>query len=566
MPLLLSALVLVVYWQVCGFGFVNFDDDVYVSENPRVLAGLTWESVAWTFTTFHGENWYPLTWLSYMADVDLFGPGAAWHHRVNVGLHLANTVLLFMVLRRMTAAVWPSAWAAALFGVHPLHVESVAWIAERKDVLSGLFWMLTMAAYVRYARRPSLGRYMAVAGVFALGLMSKPMLVTLPFALVLLDWWPLGRLGPASASPREMAARLGRLVWEKLPLLALSAVSSGVTYLAQTSGGATELVANLTFGARVANAVVSYGVLMGKTVWPTALGVFYPHPVSTGTAIPAWQIAASLTLLVGVTLVVLRQGRRRPFLAVGWLWFLGTLVPVSGLIQTGAHSTADRFAYLPSIGLFVALAWGVPSLLPAWRGRQAALAACGAATVLALAAAAHVQTSYWRDSVTLWTRAIAVTDKNWLALNNLGDTYYRLGQPDKALGYFREALRIRPDYVDALHNLGVCHQALGQQAEAIPYLEKTAQLDPGYRDLWRDLGHAYFSTGRHRDAIGAYTEHLKTRPGDVEAWNLLGVSHGMLGQYEQAIGCFREVLRLNPDYPSARDNLALASARLRAGR
>ena len=429
------------YWQVGGHRFVNFDDNVYVSENPQVLRGLTPESVSWAFATAHGDNWYPLTWLSYMADIELFGLNAGWHHRVNMLLHLANTVLLFLVLWRMTGGMWQSGFVAALFGVHPLHVESVAWVSERKDVLSALFWMLTMGAYLRYARRPTVGRYLAVAVLLALGLMCKPMLVTLPCVLLLLDWWPLGRLAPAaSQSARPVLGRFLRLVWEKVPLFGLSAASAAITYLAQAMGGSTSRIMDLTLGSRVSNVVVSYAVQLWRTVWPSSLGPFYPHPASIHADTPAWATIASVLLLSGLTVVALRQAGGRPFLAVGWFWFVGTMVPVIGLIQTGSHATADRFTHLPLVGVFIAIAWGIPAALPEWRFRRATLAVGGGAVVLALAGAAWTQVGFWRDSEVLWSRALAVTDRNWLALNNLGDVYYRLGRYQQALGYFQEAV------------------------------------------------------------------------------------------------------------------------------
>lgn len=496
--LALSLLVSIVYWQVGGHDFITLDDDTYVYMNPPVLKGLAPESISWAFTTFHGANWHPLTWLSHMFDVELFGQNAGWHHRMNLLYHLLNTELLFLVLWRMTGGMWQSAFVAALFGVHPLHVESVAWVAERKDVLSTLFWILTMGAYLRYARRPGIGRYLLVTAAFALGLMCKPMLVTLPFVLLLLDWWPLGRLAPADSSVppswRRYVPVFFRLVWEKVPLLGISAISCGITYLAQAKGGAVLHFEHLPFGSRISNALVSYVVYLGKTVWPSSLAVFYPHPATIHGNVPAWEIAGATFLLCGLSILALREGHRRPYLTVGWLWFLGTLVPVIGVVQVGGQAMADRYTYVPLIGFFIIIAWGIPAVLSGWHFRIPALWVTGGTLVLALSVAAWSQVGYWRDSVTLFSRALAITDRNWLALNNLGIFYGDHGQYPKAIGYFQETLRIRPDF--------------------------------------------------------------------PTAWNNMGVSYAILGQYQQAIGCFQEALRIKPDYAPARKNLFKANSEL----
>ncbi len=528
----LSVLVVSVYWGVGDHGFVNIDDDLYVYENPAVLRGLSLDGVSWAFRSTHAFNWHPLTWLSHMLDVELFGPSPGWHHRVNVLYHLLNTVLLFGVLWRMTGGLWPSAFAAALFGVHPLHVESVAWVAERKDVLSTLFWLLATGAYARYARRPGTARYLLVMGLFALGLLCKPMLVTLPLALLLLDYWPLGRMAP----PGGAAAVPGRVHWpavpalvrEKVPLLALSAASCAVTYVAQARGGTVGQWEHYPLAARAVNAFGAYAAYLGKAVWPSSLAVYYPHPASVGAGVPAWAAAGWVLLFCGLFAAALGASRRRPYLAVGWLWYVGTLVPVIGLVQVGGQSHADRYTYVPLIGIFVAVAWGVPSLLAGWRQRRVALGALAGASLLALSAAAWAQAGYWRDSVALFTRAAAVTDGNWLALYNLGHACNRLGRHPEAVDHFREALRIKPDYANGWNNLGV----------------------------------SYIGLGRHGDAIGCFREALRLRPDLAEAWNNLGVCHGAFGRFSEAAGCFREALRLRPDYPDAQRNLLAANSRL----
>ena len=598
--LALSLLVSGVYWQVGGHAFVNLDDDVYVYENPIVLGGLTLEGAKWAFTTFHASNWHPLTWLSHMLDAELFGPSAGWHHRVNVLLHLLNTGLLFLVLWRMTGGMWPSAFVAALFGVHPLHVESVAWVAERKDVLSTLFWILTMGAYLRYAQRPGMGRYLLVAVLFALGLMCKPMLVTLPFVLLLLDWWPLGRMSregaPVSEQWRLAMPMVFRRMWEKIPLLGMSAISCAITYLAQAKGGAVSQFEHLPFGSRISNAFVSYVAYLGKAVWPSSLAVFYPHPATIHANVPAWEIAGSVLLLCGLSIIVLREGHRRPYLAVGGLWYLGTLVPVIGVIQVGAQAMADRYTYVPLIGVFIAVAWGIPELLAGWRFRRFALEALGGAVVLALSLAGWSQVGYWRDSVTLLSRAVAVTDGNWVAMNNLGISYEKLGQYQQAIGCYREALRIKPDDAKAWNNLGVSCEKLGQYQQAIGYYREALRIKPDYAYAWNNLGVSYEKLGQYQQAIGcyrealrikpdipsvwtnlgaayvkfgeypkaaeAYREAIRLKPGDAYAWNNLGVSCIKLGQQQQAIGYFQEALRIKPDYAEAQNNLVMANGRL----
>jgi lipoprotein NlpI len=566
MVLALSLLVSGVYWQVGGHAFINFDDDIYVSENPIVLRGLTLEGVKWAFTTFHATNWHPLTWLSHMLDVELFGPSAGWHHGMNVLYHLLNTELLFLVLWRMTGGMWQSAFVAALFGVHPLHVESVAWIAERKDVLSTLFWILTMGAYLRYVRRPGIGRYLLVTAVFALGLMCKPMLVTLPFVLLLLDWWPLGRMAPADSSVppswRRDVSMFFRLVWEKIPLLGMSAISCAITYLAQAKGGAVLQFDHLPFWPRISNAFVSYVLYLGKMVWPSSLAVYYPHPASIHANVPIWEVVGSILLLCGFSVMALRQGHRRPYLAVGWLWYVGTLVPVIGVVQVGTQALADRYTYVPLIGVFIAVAWGISELLTGWRFRQHALGVMGGTVVLALSVVSWSQVGYWRDTVTLFSRAVAITDRNWVFMFNLGTAYIKLGQYQQAIGYFREMLRIKPDYVGAWNNLGMCYDGLGQYQQAIGYFREALRIKPDFADAWNNLGMSHGKLGKYQQAIGYFQEALRINPNFADAWNNLGMSYDGLGQYPQAIGCFREALRIKPNFAPAWNNLAAVNGKL----
>ena len=590
----LSFLVLAIYWQVGGYGFINLDDPQYAT-NPQVLRGLTHPGMTWAFTTFSEANWHPLTWLSLMADVELFGASPQWHHRVNILLHCANTVLLFLVLWRMTGGLWQSAFVAALFGVHPLHVESVAWVAERKDVLSTLFWLLTMGMYLRYVRKPGVGRYLAVAASLALGLMCKPMLVTLPFVLLLLDGWPLARLSPEDSADsrywRLSRAMLYRRILEKAPLFGLSAASCVITYLAQAGAGAVIPLDQASIGIPVSNALVSYATYLGKAVWPASLSVYYPHPMSLRAGIHLWKVVGAVLLLGGISFLALREIRRRPYLAVGWFWYLGTLVPVIGLVQVGATGMADRYTYVPLIGVFIAAGWGVPDLLAGWRYRRSVLGVTGIAVVVALSAAAWAQAGYWRDSVKLFSRAIAVTEENWLALTNLGTAYDDLGNSREAIGYFREALRIKPDYAfawyrmgmssqelglyeealvqyreavrfwpanaKALYKMGGCSEKLGRYEEAVVYYREAVRIWPDYAVAWNNLGGAVVRLGRNQEAIGYYREAVRIQPDYALGWYNLGVGHALLNQFPEAIKCLREAARLKPDFAKAWYSLGL---------
>jgi tetratricopeptide (TPR) repeat protein len=558
----LASAVVAVYWQVGGHGFVNIDDGVYVYENPVVLQGLTLEGISWAFSTFHAANWHPLTWLSHMLDVELFGTSAGGHHLMNLLYHLMNTEFLFFILWRMTGGFWQSAFVAALFGVHPLHVESVAWIAERKDVLSTLFWILTMGAYLRYTRRPGTGRYLLLTVVFALGLMCKPMLVTLPFVLLLLDWWPLGRIAPSDSLhlPSWTLYRpvLSRLVWEKVPLLCLSAISCAITFLAQARGGAVESIKLLPFGVRVANAFASYFVYLGKMLWPTPLGVYYPYPENIHAYLPAWKVAGAILLFCGLSVMALRQRHGRPSLAVGWLWYVGTLIPVIGLVQVGAQAYADRYTYVPLIGIFIGIAWGIPPAVTGRRFRRFALLAFAGVLLVALTLTAWVQTGYWRDSVTLLSRTVTITERNWFALNNLGVSYNSIGQYQQAIGYFLEALRIHPDNAEALNNLGRSCNGLGQYQQAIGYIRKSLQIQPDNAKAWNNLGVSYGELGQHQQAIVCFREALRIQPGNPETWNNLGLACNRIDQHQQAIGYYREALRIRPDHADVWNNLGMS--------
>ena len=424
----LALMTLTVFLQIRNFDFVNYDDYAYVRDNQHVLSGLTADNVIWAFTTGYNANWHPVTWLSLMLDCQLFGPDPGRIHLVNVFLHLANALLLFAILKKITGSLWPSAFVAAVFAVHPMHVESVAWIAERKDVLSTLFLLMTVAAYAGYVKCPSVYRYCATLTMFALGLMAKPMLVTLPFVLLLLDYWPLNRF--ELFPPSDRRKMLYRCAIEKIPFFALAVVSSVVTFMVQRAGGAMADTNVVFWGKRFVNAIISYTQYIGKMFWPENLAVFYPLDAA---GIPLWQIVLSGLLLAGMTFLVLYAGRTRKYLPVGWFWFLGTLVPVIGLVQVGSQAYADRYTYIPYVGLFIMIAWGLPELLSKWRYHRPALSISMIIVLIAMGTAAHRQVSVWKDSLTLFSHALEVTQNNCLVNNNLGTAYADLGRYPEAI-------------------------------------------------------------------------------------------------------------------------------------
>ncbi len=507
--------VALVFGQTVGYEFVNYDDNSYVYENPQVAQGLSARSIVWAFTSFHFSNWHPLTSLSHMLDCQLYGLQAGGHHLTSVLLHAGVAILLFLLLLRITGDLWPSAIVAAVFAIHPLRVESVAWVAERKDVLSGLFFMLTLWAYAGYARRPfSLGRYLTVVLLFALGLMAKPMLVTLPFVLLLLDYWPLRRIG------LPLAGISRRVVVEKLPLLALTAASCVATVIAQSTG--VIAIDVIPLPSRIANAVVSYMAYIGDLIYPVGLAVLYPYPES---GLPIWKVAASSLAVAGISTTALVWRRRFPYLFVGWFWYVGTLVPVIGLVRVGLHSMADRYTYLPQIGLSIAVTWGAAQLVVSWRHRFRMYGAAAALAVLVLMGLAWRQTSYWRDSETLWTHTLAHTTQNFLPHNNLGLVLAQRGQVDEAIAHFQKAVEIKPDYANAHQNLGVALEERGKFDAAIAQYRKALEFKPDYPDITH---------------------------------NNLGSALARRGLFDAAIVHFRKALELRPDYAEARNNLDLA--------
>ena len=586
--LLLSVLVLLTFLPSLRNGFVNFDDPLYVCGNIHVQKGLTWDSIKWAFTTYAGGFWHPLTWLSLMLDCQLFGLHAGGHHLSGLMLHAANTLLLFVVFRRMTGTTWRSGFVAALFALHPLHVESVAWISDRKDVLSALFWMLTLWAYGRYAEVQSLKSKVQSQGTgsgshnaassplyhaprtthhapryyvlsllfFACGLMSKATVLPLPLVLLLLDWWPLGRLQRSGRNPQPWT-----LCLEKVPFLAAGLVAGLISIYGQKEIGALPTAIQFPVGERIANAILSYARYLAQTFWPAGLAPYYPYPRTFAVE----PVVGAALVTVAISAVVWRASRRRPYLAVGWLWYLVTLLPAIGLIQVGGHARADRYTYLPLIGLFMLLAWGAQDLTRRWRHQAIWLSGAGASVIILCAGLSRQQLGYWKDSETLFQRALAVTPDNIMALNNLGAALAEQGQPDEAILRFREALRLMPDFPGAHINLGAALAKQGHLDEAIPHLREAVRL--ARDDAWahRNLADGLTWKGSLDEAIAEYRTAIKLNPDEAATHCNLGNALAGKGLFDDAITQYRQALKLNPDFTDAhiRWGMALgASGRL----
>jgi tetratricopeptide (TPR) repeat protein len=552
--------VLLIYGQAIRFPFVEWDDPFYLSRNPTVKAGLTAGGVAWAFTTNELANWHPLTWLSLMLDVQLGGPDAALPHATNLLLHALNALLLLLVLARATGRWLPSWIVAALFAVHPLHVESVAWISERKGLLSTFFGLLAVAAYVGYAKRGGVRRYLLVSLCFAASLMAKPMLVTLPVLLLLLDRWPLCRFDAPTGPTRW------RLFGEKLPLLALSAGSVALSLIAQEAGGAMRPGESLALSARLANATVACVWYLQKLFVPTNLAALYTHPyLPGGTPWSPTTVLASAALLLAISFVALRA-RRRPYLLVGWLWYLISLTPTLGFVQLGYQPFADRYSYVPAIGICIALTWGVLDLLRAADGgRRWLRALVGAAagfSLLVLGLAAWEQVATWRDSFTLFGRILAVSPQDPVAYFKLGNLYRDERNPDGALANYREAIRIHPGFVKAQINLGHELLKLHREAEAIPHFLEAAKSPYSEGKAHRYLGFAYYSLGHPAEAIPYFREAVRLDPDDAHGYNALGAVLEQTGANTEALEAYRKAASLDPAWAAPKASAARLEARL----
>jgi len=565
-----------VYWQVQGFDFVNYDDDDYVYDNPHIQDGITFKSIIWAFTSRYASNWFPLTWLSHMADVSLFGLDPGSHHLTSLMFHIANILLMFLVFRKMTGNLWQSAFIAALFAIHPLHIQSVAWVSERKDVLSAFFWMLTLLAYVRYVRRPGWATYVWVLVFFILGLMSKPMAVTLPFVLLLLDFWPLGRLRLVRSEGVQPNIKIAGLIREKIPLFLLSAASAGITFYVQQKGGAVQSFDIVPLADRVPNVVISYVHYILKTMYPVHLATFYPYPV----AFPWWKVTAAIVVLAALTMLAIRHMHRHPYVIVGWFWFIGTLVPVIGLVQVGVQSMADRYMYLPIVGLFIIIAWGLPELISNWRYKRFWLGAPAIMAVVVLSVVTWNQTGYWKNSESLFSHAIAVTENNFVAHYNLGialaskdetdqaiahyqkslaispnqpDVYMSLGlafdeqgENEKALVCLQQSVLLDPEYYHGQYNLGTLLLKKGEWDQAIPHLEKAAQLHPDNDQAHFNLAKALFHKMDYVSALKYALKVISMNPGHEKAHQIAGVILFKQGNLKEAQSHFSSALSLNP--------------------
>jgi len=589
--LALTILTVVTFWQLKNCDFINYDDNNYVYENTTVQTGLNGNSIVQAFSSELAKvgHWHPLTWLSLMLDYELFGLNPQGYHLINLLFHVLNTLLLFLVLRRMTKRLWPSAFVAALFAIHPLHVESVAWVTERKDVLSTFFWMLTLGAYSYYVESPGLKRYVFVVLFFILGLLSKPMLITLPFVLLLLDFWPLQRFQAVNPDDKIQAevpklltpekqkkksktkqvavvkqtpavqkstaseyswSRIYPLLWEKVPLFILVILSIIVTYLAAHTAGAVSSTAALPIGIRMENVFISYMAYIGKMIWPSNLAIFYPYP----KLLVPWQVIGSVLLLVAITLAVIWRAKKSPYLATGWLWYLGTLVPVIGIVHVGPQAMADRYTYISLIGLFVIAAWGFSDLLKRWRYRKAILLTLSILIILGLSIKTWTQVGYWQDSFTLFDHALKVTDRNWLAYNNRGTVYNRLGYYSQAINDFNKAIEIKPNYIDAYSNRGVAYKGLGHYKQAIEDLNKAIEMNPDQAMAYSNRGNAYKGLGHYEQAIEDYNRAIEMKPDEAMVYSNRGNAYKGLGHYRQAIEDYNKAIEMKPDEAMAYRN------------
>lgn len=551
--LICSSLVLatiIAFEQIRHNQFV-YDDLLYITQNPPVADGVSVESIKWAFTTTYAGNWHPVTWLSHILDCQLFKLNPLWPHLENLSLHIVNTLLLFWILKSMTGSLWRSGFVAAAFALHPLHVESVAWAAERKDLLSGLFWMLTIAAYARYARRPAAGRYLLVIIFFVLGLMSKPMIVTLPFVLLLMDYWPLARLEKLQPYQTNQSdnqykkASFRFLLTEKLPLFILAIASSFFTFIAQRSYGAMDILERMPLDARAANALISYTAYISKMIYPTRLAVLYPH---SGEDFPPWQALGSLGIIVLITIIALLLGRRKPYIFLGWLWYIGTLLPVIGLVQVGAQGMADRYTYLPSIGFFIMVTWGAAELAAKRRFLKVGLGISAVIITSLLIIGTRKQVECWQNNFTLFEQALVVTGDNPAMLYNMGVVLETEHQPDLAIRCYRCALKFKPDYFEAYNNLGSILSTQGNFDDAAANIRRALQINPEYPLAHNNLGMVLVAQGNLSEALVHFRRAVELMPDSVEMRHNLASVLQAKGELDEAISQYRKALQLKPNY------------------
>ena len=569
--LFLVIAILVVYWQVRNHTFVNFDDGSYILNNPHIRDGLNLEGIAWAFSFPGFDYWHPLTWLSHMLDCHLYGLKAGMHHQINVIFHILNSMLLFLVFKKMTGAIWRSAFVAGLFALHPMNVESVAWLAERKNVLSTFFWLLTMLTYIHYSKRPSVPRYLVILFIYTLGLMSKPMLVTLPFVLLLLDYWPLCRINLAHSgsnnqkTPKSNNTDFQRsltlhLVLEKIPLIILSMVGIFLSSLAVQRLGIVISTASVPMKLRIKNTLVSYVSYIIKMIWPHNLAVYYPYPQT----LPLWQVTGAVLLLVCISFLVFREVKSKPYLAVGWLWYIGTLLPVIGLVQAGLWpAIANRFAYVPFIGLFFIIAWGVPDLVVRWHYREIKLATIAVSLFAVLMATSSLQVGYWKNSITLFKHALDVTYNNHIAHHKLGEALKLQNKTVAAAKQYSEALRIKPDLFATHLNWGIILRDEGKLNEALDHFSRALHLKPNRAEAYYELGITLEKQGSFDAAIRHYLEVLQIKPGYAKAHNNLGIILSRQKKDKEAIFHLYEAIRIDSDYADAYCNLGIIYANQR---
>ena len=561
--LLLATAIFIVYWQVIDFDFISLDDPYYIINNPSIRHGINFESLKWAFSSFGYEaNWHPLTWISHMLDIQLFGMNPGMHHFTNVIFHILNSMLLFIVLEKMTGALWRSAVVAVLFALHPLHVESVAWISERKDVLSTFFWMLTMMGYLWYVHHPSVRRYLTVIFFYILGLLSKPMLVTLPFVLLLLDYWPLNRLDldhtrgvgknyELNRSYEICWSRIPRLIVEKIPMIVLAIISSSLTIIAQHEGGALKSFKIFPFSLRILNAITSYVDYLWKVIYIFNLVVFYPYK----HAINPLVVILFCLFLIFVTVLAVLCVKRLPYFLVGWFWYLGTLIPVIGLVQVGVQPMADRYTYIPLIGIFILIVWGISELLEKFQIKKIILITVAGVVLPILISFSWIQVGYWKNSKTLYEHTINVPVKNYIFHLQQAKLLMDQGDLDGAEKHCAEALRINSDYQarmrinpDQAYNfMGKILKNKGEISKAIIYLSKAIQLNPTYADAYNSLGVAFMYQGRFSDAIKMFSKVLDLEPENVSADVNMGSSLKSQGRVNEAIHYFKKALQIRPD-------------------
>ncbi len=552
------------YLQVKDHQFVNFDDDLYVTDNRHVFSGLNLENIKWSLTRVYVSNWHPLTWISHMIDVEIFGMKPGMHHLTNVIFHVLNSILLLTVLNKMTGSLWRSAVVVVLFALHPLHVESVAWIAERKDVLSTFFWMLTMLTYYRYVRCRTISKYLLMILVFSLGLMAKPMLVTLPFVLLLLDFWPLkreelnltmnGSNTELSWWPKINTRGILRLILEKVPLMIMALAASGVTFYAQSVGGSVKSLERVSLASRIQNAIITYVVYLWKMVWPLNLAVYYPYPKQFSTL----TVVMCPLLLIAITVIVVMSVRRFPYFITGWFWYLGTLVPVIGIVKVGDQSMADRYTYIPLIGIFVMIAWGLPELLDKWQFKKIAFATLTGIVIPILIVFSWLQIGYWKNSNTLFRHALNVTVNNDVAHNNLARDLIDHGDFDDALKHCAEALKINPYNTDAYNNMGLALIKIGEISKAISIFSKEIQIHPNNVDAYINLGAAYIKQGNNSEAIIQVSKAIEIEPDCVLAYINMGLALANQGRLNEAIHQYHKALQIKPYSFGAHYNLGIA--------